>query len=434
MWFAGYLVAATQAAWPSARHFGLALATTKAVAGCARAHIYRRAWFLLLFFTRPHVRNVKVSTRGNLVDSTVCTTHRLFKRSARRAASVRARASRVWLWCVPTDERVSATSTNRGSPAIIIMPFGLFDPPPPPPPTVVPIGEELAHILKANILPVLSYVGSPMFLLAVLLLSPCMYLLLNSVIPTLLGSQNLKKKYNATWALVTGSSSGIGKELARKLLGQGLNVILVAREELLSTRRGRSWLQHLSQSVLQVNANLSDPSGAWMDGVKATVGDKDVQCVFLNAGFILTGMYEQHPLPAHLANLHCNLTSNIWLSHFFYERLVAKQLKGCIVFTSSPASYLPNPFAALYAATKSGVSALASSLAVEARPRGIHVHSIHPSPVNSRSPRAAATTSRTRRRWRPWRCSTSSRPGRSRCPTSFSSISVAARSWQTWAA
>ena len=53
-------------------------------------------------------------------------------------------------------------------------------------------------------------------------------------------------------------------------------------------------------------------------------------------------------------------------------------------FTSSSASYLPNPFAALYASTKSGVSAFAASLACEARARGIHVHSIHPSPVNSR--------------------------------------------------
>merc|ERR1719453_1938519 len=95
-------------------------------------------------------------------------------------------------------------------------------------------------------------------------------------------------------------------------------------------------------------------------------------------------MFEQNAVGVHLANLHCNLTSNVWLSHFFYERLVTKGLRGCIVFTSSSASYLPNPFAALYAATKSGVSALAASLAVEARPRGIHVHSIHPSPVNSR--------------------------------------------------
>ena len=261
------------------------------------------------------------------------------------------------------------------------MPFGLFEPPPPPPPAVMPIGDELLEMARAWS----ELVLSPTALLCVLLLSPCMYLFLNSIVPTLLGAQNLKKKYGAKWALVTGSSSGIGKELARTLLGQGLDVILVAREEpLFDAARSELAGQFPDRSVVQVNANLSDPSGAWMGGVEAAVGDKDVQCVFLNAGFILTGMYEQHPLPAHLANLHCNLTANIWLSHFFYARLVAKGLKGCIVFTSSPASYLPNPFAALYAATKSGVSALAASLAVEARPRGIHVHSIHPSPVNSR--------------------------------------------------
>ena len=38
-------------------------------------------------------------------------------------------------------------------------------------------------------------------------------------------------RYLAKWALVTGSSSGIGKELARKLLFQEMDVILVAREE-----------------------------------------------------------------------------------------------------------------------------------------------------------------------------------------------------------
>ena len=37
---------------------------------------------------------------------------------------------------------------------------------------------------------------------------------------------DLKKKYGATWALVTGSSSGIGKSLARRLAQQGLNVVV----------------------------------------------------------------------------------------------------------------------------------------------------------------------------------------------------------------
>jgi len=232
---------------------------------------------------------------------------------------------------------------------------------------------------------VLAALCSSTLWLSVLAFSPVAYLFLNSVLPLLLPTQNLRKKYNAKWALVTGSSSGIGKELARTLLGQGLDVILVARDEPLFGAAVEELSQQFSErQVIRVNANLSDPSGAWMEAVKTAVGDKDVQCVFLNAGFIVTGMFEQNAVQAHLANLHCNLTSNVFLSHFFYERMLAKELPGCLVFTSSSASYIPNPFAVMYGATKSGVSAFAASLACEARPRGIHVHSIHPSPVNSR--------------------------------------------------
>lgn len=42
---------------------------------------------------------------------------------------------------------------------------------------------------------------------------------------------DLKKKYNAEWALVTGASSGIGLAMTRKLCGQGLNVVMVALED-----------------------------------------------------------------------------------------------------------------------------------------------------------------------------------------------------------
>ena len=253
--------------------------------------------------------------------------------------------------------------------------------PPPPPPTSTFDLEVVSSVMAAA----LEMLQSPTLWLCVLAFSPVAYLLLNSVLPMLLPTQNLRRKYDAKWALVTGSSSGIGKELARTLLTQGLDVILVARDEpLFGTTVEELQAQFPDRAILRVNANLSDASGKWMDSVKAAVGDKDVQCIFLNAGFIVTGMFEQNAVEAHLANLHCNLTSNVWLSHYFYERLLAKQLRGCIVFTSSSASYIPNPFAVMYGATKSGVSAFAASLACEARPRGIHVHSIHPSPVNSR--------------------------------------------------
>jgi len=133
-----------------------------------------------------------------------------------------------------------------------------------------------------------------------------------------------------------------------------------------------------------VKANLSDAAGAWMEDVKAATKDVDVQLVFNNAGFIMTGFFEQHSAQAHLANLHCNLTANIHLTHHFYSIMIEKELKGCIVFTSSSAGFIPNPFAAMYGCTKSAVSELAASLAVEGKARGVDVHAVHPSPVNSR--------------------------------------------------
>jgi len=218
-----------------------------------------------------------------------------------------------------------------------------------------------------------------------LLLSPVMYVLLNSVLPALLGPQDLKKKYKATWALVTGGSSGIGKELTRKLLSQGLNVVIVAREEPVFEKTVEELKAQFSAAeIRQVKADLSDATGAWMADVKAATADVDVQIVFNNAGYILTGFMEMHSAEAHLKNFHCNLTANIHLTHYFYSRMLEKGLRGCIVFTSSSAGFIPNPFAVMYGCTKAGISELAASLAVEGKSRGIDVHSVHPSPVNSR--------------------------------------------------
>ena len=113
-------------------------------------------------------------------------------------------------------------------------------------------------------------------LLALLLLSPLLYLTLNTVLPTLLGTQDLKKKYGATWALVTGSSSGIGKELARRLLAQGLSVILVARKESVFDETVAELQSSFpAATVLKVEADLSDGEGKWMAAVEKAVGDKN---------------------------------------------------------------------------------------------------------------------------------------------------------------
>merc|ERR1719198_2222396 len=57
--------------------------------------------------------------------------------------------------------------------------------------------------------------------------------LVPQLLANLRGVQNLKKRYGADWALVTGASSGIGKALTVQLAEQGLNVVLVALDDAL---------------------------------------------------------------------------------------------------------------------------------------------------------------------------------------------------------
>eukprot|EP00695_Tsukubamonas_globosa_P001431 TRINITY_DN2455_c0_g1_i1.p1 TRINITY_DN2455_c0_g1~~TRINITY_DN2455_c0_g1_i1.p1 ORF type:complete len:149 (+),score=51.98 TRINITY_DN2455_c0_g1_i1:46-492(+) len=57
------------------------------------------------------------------------------------------------------------------------------------------------------------------------------YLIPHILINNFYFAQNLKKKYNARWAVITGSSSGIGKALAERLAQQGLNIVLVALQD-----------------------------------------------------------------------------------------------------------------------------------------------------------------------------------------------------------
>lgn len=97
----------------------------------------------------------------------------------------------------------------------------------------------------------------------------------------------------------------------------------------------------------------------------------------------MTGFFDQASLDSQLANLECNSTACVKVTHHFVKKMMENNLKGCIVFTSSVSGYIPNPFAVMYGATKAFVSQFAASLAIEVRNAGIDVVAVHPSPVAS---------------------------------------------------
>lgn len=194
---------------------------------------------------------------------------------------------------------------------------------------------------------------------------------------------DLKKKYDAQWALVTGGGSGIGKALCFKLASQGLNVVVVSLDDdFLKTTVKELQAEYPDLEFRPVGVTFS-PGVDYMKAIKAKTKDIDVQIVFNNAGFIVTGFLDQAPIGKLLANVECNATASVNVTHHFVKILVEKKLKGCIVFTSSVAGFIPTPFAAMYASTKAFVSQFACSLHIEVQNLGIDVCAVHPSPVAS---------------------------------------------------
>jgi short-subunit dehydrogenase len=194
---------------------------------------------------------------------------------------------------------------------------------------------------------------------------------------------DLKKRYNATWALVTGAGSGIGKALAFKLASQGLNVVIVSLDDdFLKTTMKEIKETYPDQEFRSVGVTFS-PGIPYLEKIKEATKDLDINIVFNNAGFITLGFLDQAPLGKLLANVECNATAAVNITHHFVQSMVKNKRKGCIVYTSSVAGFIPTPFAAMYASTKAFVSQMAACLHIEVQSLGIDVCAVHPSPVSS---------------------------------------------------
>lgn len=198
------------------------------------------------------------------------------------------------------------------------------------------------------------------------------------------GPQNLKKKYQAEWGVVTGGSSGIGLSIVRRLAGQGLNVVIIAfPDKLMEEAEQKLPSEYPTVDFRFVRVNLGDSSGAYMSNVKEACSDITPQVIFLNAGFMPFGAFKDLPVEKLIANANVNSISNVWLSHFFLNKLAKDELKGCIIFTCSSAAHMPQALSGLYGPTKAFIASLATNLNIEAQAVGVDVHAVFPSPVAS---------------------------------------------------
>jgi short-subunit dehydrogenase len=189
-------------------------------------------------------------------------------------------------------------------------------------------------------------------------------------------------RWHGKWALVTGASAGIGRELARQLAAEGANLVLTARRrDRLVGLADELIARHAIRAVTCV-ADLSQPLGPRQ--IFDFTEDKQIQIDLLvnNAGFGAYGEFRKIDLVKLVEMVQVNCNAVVHLTHLYLRGMVERR-GGDIMIVASTAAFQPVPYISTYAATKAFDLSFAEGLAEEVRSYGIHVCALCPGPTET---------------------------------------------------
>jgi short-subunit dehydrogenase len=175
----------------------------------------------------------------------------------------------------------------------------------------------------------------------------------------------LKKTFGG-WALITGASSGLGKDMAFILAGEGYDVILSARRKEVLEEIAKEIQQKYKVQTKVVPSDLGSRDGPHT--LYETVVNEmklDVGILINNAGAGWFGYIQEQDPAAIEAMIQLNCTSMAVLTHLFVKSMKQRSQEAAILITSSLGSYMPIPFSSTYASAKAMVSMFGVAVAQE---------------------------------------------------------------------
>lgn len=179
-------------------------------------------------------------------------------------------------------------------------------------------------------------------------------------------------------ALITGASSGIGKNLAYTLANKKIDLILVARnkEELEKIR------DNVSVDVKIIVLDLTKEKNVYK--LYDLTKDDNINILINNAGFGLFGMFVETDLNRELEMIDLNIKAYHILTKLFLQDFVKKD-SGYILNVCSSAGFMAGPRLSTYYATKNYVTKLTMAINEELRQMdsNVVVSALCPGPVNT---------------------------------------------------
>src|SRR5438445_13742976 len=190
-------------------------------------------------------------------------------------------------------------------------------------------------------------------------------------------------KLNDCSALITGASSGIGREFARQLANRARTIVLLARRsERLADLRDELLNRNPNLDVHIRVVDLADKAQIKLL-IHSLARDKiDVDLLINNAGLGDSGLFAASDPIRNEQMALVNVVALTSLTRHLLPQMIANR-RGGILDVSSSAGFLPIPGDAVYAATKAYVTSFSEALRAELRRAGVSVCAVCPGPVRT---------------------------------------------------
>ncbi|HSG71516.1 MAG TPA: SDR family oxidoreductase [Planctomycetaceae bacterium] len=183
--------------------------------------------------------------------------------------------------------------------------------------------------------------------------------------------------YADRWALITGASSGIGMEFARRLAALGMHLVLTARRESemkqladeLDTRHGTRC------EIIPLDLSVAENVGILDNRIREL--DIEIELLVNNAGFGLVGTFEETDPDRVMEMVRLNIGTLTELSYRLARPMVERK-HGAIINVASVAAFQPVAYMGAYAASKSYVMHFSEALWAELKDHGVTVMALCP--------------------------------------------------------
>lgn len=179
-------------------------------------------------------------------------------------------------------------------------------------------------------------------------------------------------------AIVTGASSGIGREIAMLAAADGYDLILAADEPFVDASAG---LSAEGVEVVTVEADLATPAG--VEHLLAAAKGRDIDVLVANAGHGLGHAFLDQDVAVWRHVIDTNITGTLLLLQPVLRKMVARG-EGRVLVTGSIAGHLAGSFQAVYNGTKAFVDSFAAAIGNELKDSGVTITCLKPGATDTR--------------------------------------------------